>query len=217
MRDENIIVGIDEANYSPSLAGDCVVVALTPITKVEGVGDSKKISKQRQLELFDPLVKQSKFSVALATVGMIDQIGIYDARNIAIENALIALRRQMNGDWPYVGRVIIDGKWPYHLLRDFAKTSGDLPVEGIVKADETIYECGAASIIARVYADALFGGWDQFYPGYSLGQSHGSPSQVMYRQLYEKGPTPIFRTINYAADWWKRILKDRFSQFMETK
>ena len=64
----------------------------------------------------------------------------------------------------------------------------------------------AASIVAKVYLDALFEGWDQYWPGYGLNSNHGSPSTQHYTALREKGPTPVHRTANYATEWWRRII-----------
>lgn len=207
-----MIIGCDEVNFSPSLAGDCVICAYArrpELPKARGVKDSKLLTAEQRLKLFKKL-QRGTFTVVPATVNDINQIGIYKARNSAITSAINGILRkiQYSGRFPAEEmKVIIDGYFSDSWLKSFRLLSG-LWVECLVNGDQKIYEISAASIVARVYADALFAGFGQFYPGYDLEKCHGSPSKKMYAKLRESGPTPYHRT-NYGRHWWEKIMGNR--------
>lgn len=213
-----MIIGVDEVNFSPSLAGDCVVCALVrcPRTrKVPGVKDSKQLIREQKIKLFNQLQKRSLYSVVPATVNDINSMGIYLARNYAIQSAVNHLLIKLEQEEIYqIEKIIIDGyfskDWLSHYFFEFI---GNLSipkggVECLVNGDQKVYEISAASIVARVYADALFSGFGEFYPGYNLEKCHGSPDKTMYAKLRESGPTPYHRT-NYGLGWWEKIIKGK--------
>ena len=203
------LVGVDEVNYSPSLAGDCVVCSYYRTgKKIKGVGDSKKLTHKKRVELFDGLTKEGLYYVVPATPNIINHINVYYSRNSAIVSSLVGLGmviRQMELDLP--DKVEIDGKWSQKWLSIFSETLG-IPVEGIIRGDETVYEISAASIIARIYCDALFEGWESFFPGWGIGYDHGSVSEKHKQELWERGPSPVHRIGVYGNDWWRRLLPE---------
>jgi ribonuclease HII len=92
-------------------------------------------------------------------------------------------------------------------LKFFEDETG-VPFKGIIHGDAKVYEISAASIVARVYIDALFEGYDHFWPGFNLRKNHGSPDKVMYKKLRRNAPAPVFRTKGYASEWWKKIMNN---------
>lgn len=202
-----MIIGVDEVNFSPSLAGDCVVCALAAVRQVPGVTDSKQLTHQQRLRLFAALQKASHYCVVPATVNDINGIGIYVARNLAMVQAggMLLRKLQQLGERDAVERFVLDGYFSKKWLAMFSGEWLGIAVESIIDGDAKVYELGAASIVARVYADALFEGWGRFWPGYRLERNHGSPDLVMYERLRLDGPTPVHRT-EYGAGWWKKIM-----------
>lgn len=201
-----MIIGVDEVNFSPSIAGDCVVCALLPTSKVTGVRDSKLLTHEQRLAIWPELAKHSAYTIALATVHDINQIGIHLARN----NAIISAARQLL-DKLYAmqistteASILVDGYFSAAALNLMRRKIG-IPVTSLIKADKGVYEVAAASIAAKVYVDALFAGFGAFYPGYNLETNHGSPDPIMYHRLRERGPTPYHRT-NYGKSWWGKIM-----------
>lgn len=202
-----MIIGVDECNFSPSLAGDCIVCSLFARERVEGVGDSKKIPKKRQLELFAELQSKSIYSVVPATVNAINIEGVYVARNRAIASSVGMLLMELKDQGIECEDIIIDGYWSQKWLQRLSLGWGhNYFAKGLIRGDSKVYEISAASIVARVYADALFEGWNAFYPDYRLNRNHGSPDQVMYAKIRESGPCPIHRT-NYGKKWWNLIMR----------
>jgi ribonuclease HII len=65
----------------------------------------------------------------------------------------------------------------------------------------------AASVVAKVYFDALMAGFGQFWKGYGMEQYHGSLSEGHKKALKRHGPSPVHRQWNYAADWWRIVLE----------
>ena len=212
-----MIIGVDENNFSPSLAGDCVVVALArrPGTKkVRGVKDSKQLTHKQRLALFGKLQETSCYSVVPATVNWINSDGIYWARNMAIVNSASALllnKAILKTKVDEEIRIIIDGPFSKTWMTTFSNSirwgwTRNIKVECLVNGDEKVYEISAASIIGRIYADALFAGFGQFYPGYRLERNHGSPDKLAYEKIRQSGPTPYHRT-NYGKGWWEKIYR----------
>jgi len=205
----DVLLGVDECNFSPSLAGDCVVCCYyNPSgTHIKGVKDSKVVAKVTQRRLFKELTDIGIFTIVPATVNSIDNVGIYVARNHAIIGAVQLMLLELDHmDVPLTdARVLLDGKWSQTWLSFFKEETG-IPFKGIIHGDAKIYEISAASIVARVYIDALFEGYNHFWPGYNIQHNHGSPDPVMYKKLMKNGASPIFRTKNYAEKWWARIM-----------
>jgi len=202
------IIGVDEANYSPSLAGDCIVVAyLKTLKRIRGVKDSKQLAHKKRLELLPKLQAHGLYSIALASINDIEHLGIYKARNLAIIEALKTIKTKLfwlgfsNEDKV---EIIIDGCFSNFWIDTFYSAC-DLPVSCLIKGDEKVYEISAASIIARTYADCLFEGFGKFYPGYDLENCHGSPSKKMYEKIRAQGPSPYHRIGSYAPGWWEKI------------
>ena len=201
------VIGVDEANYSPSLAGSCQVTALYPINFVEGVDDSKKLARHYLYELYGELRKPENsiyFTVA-ADPHIIDIAGIYEARSIAIITSLIGLRlllsKKVEGHTP----VLLDGFWSATLIARFQKMTGFLCYPGSDKSD---YAVAAASIVSRTMADMSFTGAEKIWGPYGMDSDHGSLSARHREELRRRGPCPWHR-INYAKGWWKRIMEGR--------
>jgi ribonuclease HII len=207
-----LILGVDECNFSPSLAGDCMVCCYYNSSgeKIKGVTDSKQVIKVTQRRLFKELTDKGIFTIAPATVNSIDHLGIYTARNYAVVSAVQMMLMELEHlDVPFgEAKVLLDGYWSQTWLEFFKDETG-IPFKGIIHGDAKVYEISAASIVARVYIDALFEGYDHFWPGYNVNHNHGSPDPVMYRKLAKNGPSPIFRTKNYGEVWWKNIMSKK--------
>jgi len=194
-----LVVGLDEVNYSPSLAGDCVVAACwLPLDRdvIEGVDDSKDLTSNVRLRVFTEIARIGQYCVVPASVSDIRDHGIYGARNIAAETALFGLACRLRPQ--SINVVVTDRGIPEKLHPKQLRIPG---------AGRVSYLAGAASIVAKVYMDALFVGYDKFWPGYGLGDNHGNLSDEHLQKLRAKGPTPVHRVQNYGADWWTRILE----------
>lgn len=200
------IIGIDEVNYSPSFAGDCIVVACHLLADPPPglLKDSKVTTLKQRLTAFKWLQENSLYIVEVAGVNHLSHLGIYGARNQAIWraiNGLVNIMPEKNNI-----KILIDG---LESWRPAIEKQGTYSVdfELIKGGDKIIPAISAASIIAKVYVDALFEGWAKYWPEFNMMASdHGSCGKKHLNALRKHGPTPIHRTRGYAHRWWKLII-----------
>jgi ribonuclease HII len=63
----------------------------------------------------------------------------------------------------------------------------------VIQGDGTSYSIAAASVLAKVYRDALLVEFDKQYPGYGLASHKGYCSREHMAALARLGPTPLHR------------------------
>lgn len=208
------VIGCDEVNYSPSIAGDCLVAAC--YLKAEAppglLKDSKQTTERERLEAFAWLQRNSLYVIESASVNHLPELGIYKARNQAMWRAITGLIGVLGkGDYS----VIVDGleAWrksffehnPFSELATYGLDNIRAEVKFIKDADEHVPAVSAASIIAKVYMDALFHGFGRYYPDYGVALDRGGLSGKHLAALRSVGPCPWHRTDGYGEDWWKRV------------
>lgn len=179
MQGFRFIAGVDEVGMG-CLAGPVVAAAvILPLDRVPpGIDDSKKLSA-KQREALDVAIRAEAvaLSIAEASVEEIDRLNILQA-------ARLAMRRAVGGLSVPPDYLLIDGRFPL-----------DLPIaqQSVVKGDARSVSIGAASIVAKVYRDALMCRFDDEFPGYGFASHKGYGSASHRRSLQEKGQTPLHR------------------------
>ena len=177
-----MILGIDEVGRGP-WAGPLVIgaVVLGGAT-IEGLTDSKKLTKKRRDEL-DVLIRQQADGYGLGWVDAseIDEIGLSAALVLATIRAVEQIKV------PY-HEIIIDGT--INFLKD---TSKGQYVTTLKKADLLVPSVSAASIIAKVARDNYMAEQDKVYPGYKFGAHVGYGTAVHRAAIEELGVTPLHR------------------------
>jgi ribonuclease HII len=123
------------------------------------------------------------WAVAESSVAEIVVLNILQASLLAMRRALLGLQCR-----PHV--IIIDGNKAPQLADVFA----DCRIETLVRGDDLEPAISAASILAKVYRDALMARLDLQYPGYGLERHHGYPTAAHRAALLRLGPTTIHRT-----------------------
>ncbi len=177
-----MILGIDEVGRGP-WAGPFVVGAVVlGGAKIEGLTDSKKLSKKRREEL-DILIRDRATGYGLGWVSAneIDTIGLSESLVLATRRAV----EQVNT--PY-HEIIIDGT--VNFLKDTAKGRY---VTTLKKADLLIPSVSAASIIAKVARDQYMTDQDLVYPGYNFKAHVGYGTAVHSAAIDKLGITPLHR------------------------
>lgn len=177
-----MILGIDEVGRGP-WAGPLVVgaVVLGGAT-IQGLTDSKKLTKKRREEL-DVIIREqaSGFGLGWVSAEELDTIGLSAALVLATKRAVEQIKA------PY-SEIIIDGT--VNFLKD---TNKGAYVTTLTKADLLIPSVSAASIVAKVARDAYMTEQDFIYPGYGF-TSHVGYGTVVHRLAIEKlGVTPLHR------------------------
>ena len=153
-------------------------VILDPKNPIDGLADSKKLSKKQREKLYDEIKSKAlAWSIARAEATEIDELNILQASLVAMSRAVAALPIS-----------------PEHVLVDGNKLPEiNCSAEAIIKGDEKIPAISAASIIAKVARDREMDEMDIEYPGYGFSKHSGYPTKIHLQALQELGVTPIHR------------------------
>jgi len=177
------VAGVDEAGRGP-LAGPVVAAAviLPEEFLLDGLNDSKKLTHEKRLKLFDALTGNGEvfFCIAQASADEIGQLNILRATHLAMRRALEGLEEK--------------GHPPAHALVDGLPAKG-LPVEqtALVGGDGLSLSIAAASILAKVTRDRIMDDLDLEYPQFGFGRHRGYATADHLAMLREHGPCPHHR------------------------
>jgi ribonuclease HII len=177
-----MILGIDEVGRGP-WAGPLVVGAVVlGGAMIEGLTDSKKLSKKRREEL-DVIIREQATGYGLGWVHAdeIDEVGLAEALRLA------TIRAVEQVDTPYY-EIIIDG-----TINFLADTSKGQYVTTMKKADLLVPSVSAASIIAKVARDKYMAEQDELYDGYKFASHVGYGTAVHRAAIESRGVTPLHR------------------------
>ncbi|MFZ2126595.1 MAG: ribonuclease HII [Candidatus Microsaccharimonas sp.] len=177
-----MILGIDEVGRGP-WAGPLVIgaVVLGGI-EIEGLTDSKKLSKKRRNEL-DLIIREKALGYGLGWVSAeeIDDVGLSEALKLATIRAVEQVKA------PY-HEIMIDG-----TINFLKETSKGRYVTTLPKADLLIPSVSAASIIAKVARDTYMAEQDLVYPGYNFTSHVGYGTAAHQAAIAIHGITPLHR------------------------
>lgn len=177
-----MILGIDEVGRG-SWAGPLVVgaVVLGGIS-IDGLTDSKKLTKKRREEL-DVIIREQASGYGLGWVHAdeIDTIGLSEALRLATKRAVEQVKT------PY-HEIIIDG-----TINFLAETTKGKYVTTMPKADLLVPSVSAASIIAKVARDNYMTEQDSVYDGYKFASHVGYGTAAHRAAIDEHGVTPLHR------------------------
>ena len=173
------IAGIDEVGRGP-LAGPvvtaCVIMPYDEM--IDGVFDSKKVSKKNRERLYDEIMTKAKaVSISIRNQDRIDEINILNA-------AMLAMKQAVEGLAQRPGLVLVDGNRCPKL---------EVPVRSVVKGDAASASIAAASILAKVTRDRYMRQLAQEYPQYELDVHKGYPTKRHYELLDQYGIQPFYR------------------------
>lgn len=176
-----MILGIDEAGRG-SWAGPLVVgVVVLGGVSIDGLDDSKKLTKKRREALYDEIMQHATAATGWVSAEELDEVGMSEALRLATRRAV----EQINV--PY-HEIIIDGT--VNLL---VGTALEQYVTTLPKADALMPSVSAASIVAKVERDRYMTEQDKIYPGYGFAQ-HAGYGVAKHRAAIEQlGVTPLHR------------------------
>ena len=155
-----LLCGIDEAGRGP-LAGPLYIAGVILDEAIEGLGDSKKLSEKKREALFDEIRSKSRFHISRFSAEQIDTLGISKCLSAGLREIMEAL-----GEADY----LYDGNSKFGV-------SG---IRTMIKADATIPEVSAASILAKVSRDREMVELAPLYPQYGFDghKGYGSASHI---------------------------------------
>ncbi|MEO8691312.1 MAG: ribonuclease HII [Candidatus Saccharimonas sp.] len=176
-----MILGIDEVGRGP-WAGPLVMGAVVLGDKIEGLADSKKLSKKRREELSLEIQKHAlAYATGWVPAAELDEIGLSEALKLATRRAVAQVHT------PY-HEIIIDG-----TINFLVGTNKESFVTTLAKADNLIASVSAASIIAKVARDHYMIELGAAYPEYGFEQHMGYGVAKHRAAIAEFGVTPEHR------------------------
>lgn len=179
-----LVAGVDEVGRG-ALFGPVVAAAVALPTKAIpqmaalGVKDSKQLSARRRTELVEPIQELAlACQVSYATVEEIAALNILQASLLAMKRAVIKLEFKPD-------LCLVDGRQALPEL--------GIPQHNLVRGDCRSPLIAAASIVAKVWRDALIVRLADQYPEYDLAQNkgYGTPKHCLALRKY--GPSPLHR------------------------
>jgi ribonuclease HII len=147
------LCGIDEAGRGP-IAGPLCFAGCILKKSIEGLNDSKKLTEKKRAELFEKIIDKSTYHIVWHSAKEIDEIGI----SACIKRSLLEIKKSLKAD-----TYLFDGNSKF----------GVDGLETMVKADASVQEVMAASIIAKVSRDNLMIEAHLKYPGYVFDSHKG--------------------------------------------
>ncbi len=199
-----LVVGLDEAGRG-ALGGPVVAAAVTIINskfkilnpkqvsnskfKFSKIKDSKKLTPKQREEFYELLTNHSQidWEVGVVSEKIIDKINIKNAAELAMVKALNNLNSKLKIKNLKHTFLIIDGN---HINNLQLKTYN---LQLIVKADEKVFSCAAASIIAKVTRDRIMEKLDKKYPQYGFKKHKGYGTKLHFEMINKYGPCKIHR------------------------
>jgi ribonuclease HII len=181
------VVGLDEAGRGP-IAGPVVAAAvmLKPNFKILSLKlkDSKKLTARKREDLYGVLTNSpgTCWGVGLVSEKIIDKINILQATKLAMLRAIADLK--IKNKKKKIDFLISDGNM---------KLDSVVLQKSIVKGDEKVFSCAAASILAKVTRDRLMEKFDKKYPDYGFLKHKGYPTAFHIKKLEKHGPCSIHR------------------------
>ena len=177
--ENRIEAGCDEAGRG-CLAGAvyAAAVILPPTFQDERLNDSKQLSEKQRYAL-RPVIEQNAiaWAVGIVTPEEIDEINILQATRKGMREALLALKIAPDA-------VLTDGNMTLDI---------PFPQQSVVHGDALSYSIGAASIIAKVYRDALMDKLAEAYPAYGFEKNKGYGTAAHIAAIKEAGVCPFHR------------------------
>ena len=167
------LCGIDEAGRGP-IAGSLVVAGVILENSVEGLMDSKKISEKKRELLYPQIIENSIYHIVSFPAHAVDELGISECMSIALQEIQ---------DHVKTDTYLFDGN------TNFGVTN----LETLVKADATVPEVSAASILAKVTHDREMIEFSKQYPEYSFEKHKGYGTKAHVEAILAHGYTPEHR------------------------
>lgn len=179
-----LTAGVDEVGRG-ALFGPVVAAAVILPEQVwddlanSGVRDSKKLTEKRRFSLAaDIQAVALDCQVGMASVREIDRLNILQASLLAMKRAVLKLN-------PGPELVLVDGNQQIRGL--------SIPQQTIVKGDSKCLAIAAASIVAKVWRDALIVRLAKKYPHYDLTKNKGYGTKKHKQGIVDYGVSPQHR------------------------
>ncbi len=199
-----LVGGADEVGRG-ALAGPLVAAAviLPEDAHIDGLRDSKMCTATQRTELAREIkAKAVAYSIVRVRPERIDRHGLQPANRAALRRALRNLE-------PHPEYVLIDA---FELRRL------PFPHLAVKKGDVVSRNVAAASIVAKVYRDAMMRRYHRRHPEYGFATNVGYGTHEHWEALKRHGPSPIHRRSFYGVMGFadERSARGRGARDLET-
>jgi len=164
-----MLCGIDEAGRGP-LAGPLVVAGVILKKRLRALDDSKALSEKKREELFDRIKENSYHHIVFTSAKDIDEKGISACLKSSIEQIMENLKE-------HADEFLMDGNTSF----------GITTLQHKIKADATIKEVSAASILAKVSRDRYMVEIAPKYSNYNFDKHKGYGTKAHVEAIKEFG------------------------------
>ena len=150
-----MLCGIDEAGRGP-IAGPLVVAGVVLEKTLDGLNDSKVLSEKKREKLFDLIKENSKYHIVFTDAKTIDELGL----SFCIKNSILEIMEKLKN---YSDEFLMDGNTAFGIQN----------LNWKIKADATVKEVSAASILAKVSRDRYMNEISSKYQNYDFHKHKG--------------------------------------------
>ena len=169
------LCGIDEAGRGP-IAGPMTVAGVLFKSKaIDGLNDSKKLTEKKREFLFDLIKENSYYHIVFTDASVIDEKGL----SVCIKNSILEIMENIKSQ-----NYLMDGNTAFGISNLTFK----------IKADATVPEVSAASILAKVSRDRYMCEIAERYPLYNFEKHKGYGTKAHVEAIKNHGYSDIHRT-----------------------
>lgn len=175
------IAGVDEvgrgALFGPVVAAAVILPEKVGILSRMGLTDSKQLDRASR-EKLDRKIRKMALAIGIVAIEAetIDRINIYQASRLAMRLAVEQLTVT-----------------PDHLIIDALRIDYPCAQTKLYYGDALCLSIAAASVVAKVYRDALCRELDKQFPQYGLASHKGYATPEHRAALKQHGPCPLHR------------------------
>jgi len=167
------LCGIDEAGRGP-WAGPMTIAGVKLHKDISELNDSKKLSEKKREFLYDIIIKNSSYHIVSIPNNTIDKLGL----TACLKNAIEEIMQNIDAS-----SYLMDGNTSF----------GIETLEHKIKADASVFEVSAASILAKVTRDRYMIEIAKKYPNYSFEKHKGYGTKAHKEAILEHGFCEIHR------------------------
>ena len=163
------LCGIDEAGRGP-IAGPLVVAGVILKEDIKMLNDSKVLSEKKRDLLFDEIIKNSYYHIVFKSAKEIDDIGI----SACLKQSITEIMANLNSK---ASSFLMDGNTSFGISN----------LEHKIKADASVKEVSAASILAKVSRDKYMYEIAPNYSDYDFEKHKGYGTKAHIEKIKEFG------------------------------
>lgn len=164
-----MLCGIDEAGRGP-IAGPLVVAGVIINNEIKGLNDSKQLSEKKREALYPLIIENSSYHIVFTDAKTIDEKGLSKCLKDSISEIMCKLDEKAS-----------------EFLMDGNTSFGIQTLQHKIKADATVPQVSAASILAKVSRDKYMCEISEKYPLYNFQKHKGYGTKEHVAAIKEHG------------------------------